>query len=116
MEQGLYLAHRSICRIAGNLREFHGIAAFREFLYEEREKKDVWAATRKSFRHRKSVWAAIRESVIRVMLYFNQFRKFSPAKILRYSIDEVIVRVTTPTRHAHELLGMQILARTLVCV
>ena len=29
-------------------------------------------------------------------------------------MNEVIVRVTTPTYHAHEPLGMQILARTLV--
>ena len=42
------------------------------------------------------------------MLYFNQFRKFSPTKVPKYSIDKVIVCV-----HAHEPLGMQILARTL---
>ena len=51
---------------------------------------------------------------IREMLYFKQFRRFLPAKVPKYSIDEVIVRVTTPTRHAHEPLGMLILARTLV--
>ena len=53
------------------------------------------------------------KAFIREMLYFNQFRKFSPEKVLIYSIDKVIVRVTTPTHHAHEPLGMQILARTL---
>ena len=46
------------------------------------------------------------------MLY--EFRKFSPAKVPKYSIDEVIERVTTPTHHAHEPLEMLILARILV--
>ena len=50
---------------------------------------------------------------IHEMLYFNQFRRFSPTKVPKYSIDKVIVRVTTPTYHAHEPLGTQILARTL---
>ena len=31
-----------------------------------------------------------------------------------YSIDEVIAHVATPIHHAHEPLGMQILARTLM--
>ena len=60
------------------------------------------------------MWAAIHESCIREMHYFNKFRKFSPTKVPKYSIDEVSVRVTTPTYHAHEPLGMQILARTLL--
>ena len=51
---------------------------------------------------------------IREMLYFKQFRKLLPAKVPKYSMDEVIVRVTTPTNHAHEPLGMPILARTLI--
>ena len=51
---------------------------------------------------------------IREILYFNQFRKFSPAKVPKYSSDKVIVSVTAPTHHAHEPLGIQILARTLM--
>ena len=38
------------------------------------------------------------------MLYFNQSRKFLPAKVPKYLTDKVIVRVTTPTYHAHEHL------------
>ena len=55
-----YLAHCCIYRIAVNLREFHGIAAFREFLCEEQEacgrrpEKIIW--------DQESVWAAIQES------------------------------------------------------
>ena len=49
----------------------------------------------------------------RKMLYFNQLRRFPPEKVPKYSIDEVIVRVSTPTHHDHEPLGIQILARTL---
>ena len=47
------------------------------------------------------------------MLYFNQLRKFSPGKVPKYSLNEVIVRVTMPTHHAHKPFGKQILARTL---
>ena len=50
----------------------------------------------KVVRDRESVWAKIHETV-----YSRNF-------------DEVIVRAATPIHHAHEPLGMPILARTLI--
>ena len=109
IEQGLYLAHCCIYRIAGNLRELHNIAAFSEFLCMERE--SVWAATRKCYlRLEKRVGGNPRKFYLRNAL----LQPFPPVKVPKYSIDEAIVRVTTPIHHPHEPLGMKILARTLV--
>ena len=85
MEQRLYLAHCCIYPIAGNLCKCHGIAAFSEFCV--RNEKACVRQPEKVIRNQESMWTAIHECFIYEMLYFNQFRKFSLAKVPKYSID-----------------------------
>ena len=74
-------------------------------------KKRVDGNPKKVIPNRESVWAAIHGSFIREMLYLNQFRKFSAAKVPKYSIDKVIVCDHTHSPHPRTTwIGMLILA------
>ena len=99
MEQGLYLAHCCIYRIAGKLREFHGLPpSWPSTSFCARNEKACGRQPEKVIHDQKNVWAAIYKSFICKKFYFNQFGKFSPVKVPKYWITEVIV-----CDHAHPL-------------
>ena len=109
-----YLAHCCTCRIAGKISEFHSIAAICEFYARIDEKacgghQKNLLVTGKAFGQK-----SIKDFILKMLYFCNQSRKFSPVQLPKYPMDEVIVRVTTPTYHTHEPLGIQTLARTLV--
>ena len=91
-------------RIAGNLREF-----CTPQIFVRGTRKCVGGNPKKKFVTGKACGRQSMEVLFAKCSIFNQFRKFSYAKVPKYSIDKVIVRVTTPTHHSHKPLGMQFL-------